>query len=75
MFKYRFDIIDKLKEKGYSTYKLRNDHLLSEKTLTEIRKGRVMFSEKTFEFLCSALEMQISDIVEHIPNEKKADSE
>ena len=41
MLKYKIDILEKLKENGYSTYKLRKDKIIGEAQIQKIRNGEV----------------------------------
>ncbi len=40
MIKYRIDILEELKAKGYTTYILRKNKYLSETTISNIRTGK-----------------------------------
>ncbi len=40
MIKYKIDILQELKNKGYTTYVLRKNKYLSETTLANIREGK-----------------------------------
>ena len=35
--KYKFEVVDALKEKGYTSYKIRQEKILSESTMTKLR--------------------------------------
>lgn len=61
---YKIDILEALKEKGYSTYKLRKDKLLSESTVQKLRSGAGVAWEN-IETLCKLLECQPGDIIEY----------
>lgn len=61
---YKIDVLSALKEKGYSTYKLRKDKLLGESVIQQLRSGDVI-SWANIERLCELLECQIGDIVEY----------
>ena len=37
--KYKFDVLQALKEKGYSAYTIRKEKLLSESTIQKLRSG------------------------------------
>lgn len=63
---YRVDILAALKEKGYSTYKLRKEKLLAEATLQTIRNGGLV-SWENISRICGMLECQPGDILEYIP--------
>ena len=65
---YRIDAMAALKEKGYSSYKLRKEKLLGEATMTDIRKGQIVSLENLTR-LCKLLECQPGDILEYVPEE------
>lgn len=65
---YRIDVMAALKEKGYSSYKLRKEKLLGEATMTDIRKGQIVSLENLTR-LCKLLECQPGDILEYVPEE------
>lgn len=61
---YKIDVLSALKEKGYSTYKLRKEKLLGESVIQQLRSGDII-SWSNIERLCELLECQIGDIVEY----------
>lgn len=65
---YKIDVMAALKEKGYSSYKLRKEKLLGEATMTDIRKGQIVSLENLTR-LCRLLECQPGDILEYVPEE------
>ncbi len=64
---YRIDVMAALKEKGYSSYKLRKEKLLGEATMTDIRKGQIV-SVENLSRLCKLLESQPGDILKYVPD-------
>ena len=62
--KYKIDVLEALKEKGYSSYSLRKEKLLSESTIQKLRSGEGV-SWDNLETLCKLLECDISDILEY----------
>ena len=62
--KYKLDILEVLKEKGYSSYSLRKEKLLSESTIQKLREGEGV-SWDNLNTLCKLLECDISDILEY----------
>ena len=62
---YKIDILAALKEKGYSTYRLRKDKLLAEATIQAIRNGSLV-SWATIAQLCDLLECQPGDLLEYV---------
>ena len=67
--KYKGDILAMLKEKGFSTYALRQDHLLSEGAMQSIRSGKPI-SWDNIHHLCKLLNCQPCDLLEYIPDEE-----
>lgn len=62
--KYKLDILEALKEKGYSSYSLRKEKLLSESTIQKLRSGEGI-SWDNLDTLCKLLECDIADILEY----------
>lgn len=62
--KYKINVLDALKEKGYSSYILRKEKLLSESTIQKLRSGEGV-SWDNLETLCQLLECDIGDILEY----------
>ena len=64
-------IFDKLwkvmKEKGVSTYKLREDCGIDSKTIRRLKANENM-ETKTLNKLCSVLDCKIEDIMEYVPD-------
>lgn len=65
-------VFDKLwvvmKEKGVSTYRLREDCGIDSKTIKRLRSNDNM-ETKTLNKLCAALDCKLEDIAEFIPDE------
>ena len=64
-FRYKVNVMGKLKEKGYSSTKLRREKLLGESYMSQIRRGD-MISWAALDTVCTLLECQIGDIIEHV---------
>lgn len=64
-FRYKVNVMDKLKEKGYSSTRLRKEKLLGESYMSQIRRGD-MISWAALDTVCTLLECQIGDIIEHV---------
>lgn len=58
---------DLMKEKGVSTYKLREECGIDSKTIRRL-KANDNIETKTLNKLCSALECKIEDIMEYVPD-------
>ena len=63
--KYRIDVLAALKDKGITTYKLRQEKLLSESTVQKLRAG-VGVSWENLETLCALLECQPGELIEYV---------
>ena len=69
MYKYNgTEIMQKLAERGYTTYKIRQKKLLPQGTLTKIKNGGNITLD-TLNTICCLLRCQISDIVQIEPTE------
>ena len=62
--KYKFDVLAALKEKGYSQNRIRDEKLIGQATLTQLRHGDLV-SWKTIETICHLLNCQPGDILEY----------
>ena len=68
MFKYKINIIETLKSKGFNTTIIAKDRLLPDHALQDIRNGQVV-GIHTLDKICNLLDCQLSDIVEHVKDE------
>ena len=55
-----------LKEKGYTTYKIRKENIIGQGTMTAIKNGTGGLDAKTIAKLCKILECQPGDIMEYV---------
>ena len=62
---YKIDIMAELKNKGYSSTKIREEKLIGQSYLQQIRHGELV-SWKTIDTICSLLDCQVGDLVEYI---------
>lgn len=62
--KYKIDVLNALKEAGYTTYKIRKEKIFGEATLQKIRNGELV-SWENISTLCKVLNCQPGDIVEY----------
>ena len=65
---YACDILEKLKEKGYTSYRMRKEKLISEGALQKIREGKLL-SWHELDIVCSLLGCQPGDLIRHEPEE------
>ena len=66
--RYKVDVLNALKEKGYNTNKIRTEGLLSQSTLQKFRQQQGV-SWENLETLCKLLECQPGDLIEYIERE------
>ena len=62
--RYKIDILVALKEKGYSSARIRNEKLIGQAYLTQIRNGEIV-STACLAKLCKLLECQPGDLLEY----------
>ena len=62
--RYKIDVLDALKEKGYSSYTLRKEKLLSESTIQKLREGEGVAWDN-LDTLCRLLDCDISELLEY----------
>ena len=65
---YKIDVLAALKEKGFTTYRIRKVKLLSESTVQKLR-SRSPIAWENLETLCELLHCQPGDLVEYLPDE------
>ena len=70
MIKFKIDIMQALKEKGYTSYKLRKEKIFGEATMTKFRNQEYINFEN-LNILCKLLECQPEDIIEYVPDQEK----
>ena len=63
--RYKIDVLNALKEKGYNTNKIRTEGLLSQSTLQKFRNQQGV-SWENLETLCRLLDCQPADIIEFV---------
>ena len=61
---FKINVLQALKDKGYSTYRIKNEKLLSQSTLQKLREGKPV-SWENIEAFCRLLEMQPGDLLEY----------
>ena len=65
---YKIDILAALKDAGYSSTRIRNEKLIGQSYLQQIRHGELV-SWKTLETICQLLHCQPGDILEYAEEE------
>lgn len=74
MLRYKIDILDALKQVGFSSYRIRKDKLIGEAQMQKIRIGEIA-SKDTLNTICRLLNCQPGDILEYVPDEPDQKSE
>ena len=72
MIKYKIDILQELKNKGYNTNVIRQKKILYEATLQQIRQGKTP-GIKTLDTLCRLLKKQPGQLLEYIEEEQETE--
>lgn len=67
--RYRIDILSALKNKGYSTTRIREEKLIGQSYLQQLRHDELV-SWKTIDTLCRLLECNVGDIVEYVDEQE-----
>ena len=62
---YKIDVVAVLKDKGYTSYKIRQGKLLSESTIQKLRSGKGV-SWENIETLCRLLNCQPGDLLKYV---------
>ncbi|MDL2274441.1 helix-turn-helix transcriptional regulator [Oscillospiraceae bacterium OttesenSCG-928-G22] len=60
--------LDKMREKGMTTYKIRKENFMAQSTLQKLRNGQYVTTE-VIEKLCLALDCTPNDLMEITPPE------
>ena len=64
MLQYKMDVLQELKNAGYSTYRIRAEKILSEGTMQRLRTGSTAITVESLGILCNILRCQPGDILE-----------
>ena len=66
--RYKIDIMAALKSKGYSSTRIREEKLIGQSYLQQIRHGELV-SWKTLDTICSLLDCQPGDLIEYVKDD------
>lgn len=61
-----------LEEKGYNSYKIRQENIIGQGTLTALKKGTGGLDSKTLSKLCALLDCQPGDLMAYVPDDVDA---
>lgn len=70
MIRFKIDILQALKEKGYNTNRIRQEKIISEATLQQIRTGKTP-GIKSINAICEILKKQPGQLLEWVPDKKQ----
>lgn len=68
-------LLKMLEEKGYTSYKIKQEKLMGQGTLTAIKSGTGGLDAKTISRLCALLNCQPGDIMEYVSDGEAKDGE
>ena len=63
--RYKVDVMTELKKKGYTSTKIREEKLIGQSYLQQLRHGELV-SWKTLDTICALLECQPGDLIEYV---------
>lgn len=69
MITYNGDILAKLKEAGYSTYRMRKEKIMGESTLQRLREGKSVSFEQ-LNRICTMLNCELHEVLIHTKDEE-----
>ncbi len=73
---FKYDkLFELLKEKGITTYKIRQENLISQAALTKMKNGDGNIDTRTLERLCAVLHCQPGDLMEYVEEGSEEDEE
>ena len=60
-------LLEKLKEEGYTSYKIKQEgNFISQATLTAIKNGKGGLDHRTIDKICAKFDCQPNDIMEYV---------
>lgn len=75
MIRFKIDVIEEMKKKGYNTNRIRKEKIISESTLDKIRQNiknndNVVINTKTIDTICQILNKQPSYFLEYVKKDQ-----
>ena len=67
--RYKIDILAELKKRGYTSTKIREEKLIGQSYLQQLRHGELV-SWKTLDTIWSLLDSQPADLIEYVKDEE-----
>ncbi len=71
---YKIDVLALLKERGFTSYRMRKDKIMGERTIQQLRDGQLV-SWDNIAKICEMLNCKPGDILEYVPDEETAESD
>lgn len=65
---YKVDILAELKNKGISSYRIRKDNIMGERTMKQLR-NRQLVSWANMTKICEMLDCQPGDLLSYVPDD------
>lgn len=65
---YKMNVVEALKDTGYSSYRIRKEKIMGEATLQKLRDEELV-SWETVNLLCRLLKCQPGDLLEYLSDE------
>ena len=67
-------LLKKLKDNGYTSYRIRQEKIIGQATLTAIKNGTGGLDHRSIARLCAVLHCQPGDIMEYVEDEARDSS-
>lgn len=74
MLEFKIDVVQALKDKGYTTYKIQKEKTFARNTYESIRNG-IVPSAKALDTLCRLLNKQPGSIIRWVPDPEEEGAE
>lgn len=75
MIVYSKDILELLKNKGFSTYRIKKEKIFNQTQLQQLRENKLV-TQDVLNRICAILDCQPGDLLEYVPdNEPETDTE
>ena len=68
--RYKIDVLAELKKNGYSSTRIREEKLIGQSYLQQLRHGELV-SWKAIDVICSLLDCQPGDLIEYVNETSK----
>lgn len=68
-------LLNLLRERGYTSYRIRKEKIIGQATLTHIKNGTGGLDHRSISKLCATLNCQPGDLMAYIPDEEQPESE